>query len=203
MASSTPAVVRQASAIMRGLVLFIVLSLGCQEQPHDQPTSSARPPPSAPPAPTVSASATANPGWPGAETSLKQLLSAASLVKVSEIAHDGTRVELHSGILKDPKDIEALLMALGQDQVPMPGCVRCMPSVTLNFEDGRGTRLGAIGLFCDEGTAATTATLRDGAGNNCHLLKLSDSATTRFLIRRSAALAASAAAFPAATIRAH
>jgi hypothetical protein len=182
---------------MRALVVLLLLSaIGCDERPRPEGSSSARPSASlaAPPSLAPSGSASATSGWPGAETTLHQLLAPASVVRVSEIAHDGTRVEVRSGMLKDPKDIDALLMALGKDQVPASGCVRCMPSVTLNFEDGRGTRIAAVGLFCDEGTAASTATLRDGSGNHCHLLTLGDSGTTRFLIKRSTAVAASASA---------
>jgi len=180
---------------MRRLVLLLsTLVVGCQEPSSNPSPGSARPSAVPPPVATATASAAASAsGWPDGRP-LKQLLGTASRVKVSEMVQEGSRVEMKTGILDDPKDLETLLVALGKDQVPAEGCVRCMPSVTLAFEDAAGARLGAVGLFCDEGSTATQATLRDGAGDHCHLLKLADVESTRGLVKKGRSAAGSASA---------
>src|SRR5262245_51858892 len=123
---------------MRWIVLAAVVLWGCEEPggPQSAPPAAGSARPSAnvaaPPAASASAPAAAPSAWPGGQT-LAQLTSGARSVKVTRLVHEGTRVEMRAGVLSDVKDIDALVAAVGRDQTPESGCVRCMPSVTLGF----------------------------------------------------------------------
>ncbi len=120
---------------------------------------------------SASPAASATPSTVGsAPKGMLGALTKTATVKVTRLTATG---DSEQGLIRDLGMLRPLLEAIGLTQTPTEGCKPCMPSLTLTFEDGYGTRLATVGAFCTEaGAPRNVATLSDPLGNRCETITL-------------------------------
>ncbi|MCA9622843.1 MAG: hypothetical protein KC731_27680, partial [Myxococcales bacterium] len=138
-----------------------------------------KPPP--PPAPTATAEASASAAATPTDAPPPTLLGSfakAAKIKLRRVAG------AEEVVIDAPDEVKVLLDAIGLDQTPGNLCPRCIPDVQLVFEDGIGTRLGSLGLFCD-GTDGKVAVLRDALANDCTTVLPKDAAALEAAVQKA------------------
>ena len=146
----------------------------------------AKPPASATASATGSTSASAAAAAP---EGILGAIAKAARVKVTRVSDAG---ESQKGVIDEQGMVSPLLDAIGLKQTPTDGCERCMPAITFTFQDGFGTRLGSVGVFCTEKSVKRDiAMLRDPLGNKCETITLVTPKVLETLAER--AIAATAA----------
>lgn len=197
---------------------WMALAFGCSlfacggETPpaQDPSTSSATTTPNTPaadpaPAPVTSAAPTTTPEpapAPAPEPTkvttakpLKEQITGATMVKVT-VGHTGEKTKPKEVTIKNQKDVDALIAAVGSDQTPTDSRPKCMPNAELDFQDASGKSLGKLSAFCGDGEVLTTAGYTDADGKG-HGLTLSDAKALQDILKKAGAPVKIAGATPA------
>jgi hypothetical protein len=158
------------SGLLASIPFAMLLVIGCEQPPAKQlaPSASAAPSATAAAAASVSAGPAASP--PDGK-SIKATLG--SVVKIEVSGQKKMEITKQA-------EVDALLAAIGADQVPSGVRRRCPDIVVVTMKDASGTEKGNVGI-CDVTNLGPE--FFTGAGNDRKGITLADEATVRKILK--------------------